>query len=792
MDDWLSQKARSAEAAVDGGFDLTVCVREPIHLLGGIQSYGTLLAVDPATGRVSAAAGNTGTVLGQEADALLGRPVTDVLSTEDWDELRAAAGEDQASAVALRVVTGGGAGGTFDVTAHRGGDGLLLVEFEPQRDDGIADARFYQRVGHALARLRGARTVRECCQAAVAEVSALTGFDRVVAYRFDGHDGPGEVVSEQVADGWEPWLGLWFPATDIPPQARRLYEENWIRVIADVDDPTVRLRPALIEGGERPLDLSQAVLRTVSEFHLEYLRNIGVRSSMSVSLLREGRLWGLIACHGARPAPLPAAVRSACELFGSAFSMQLAAIEERERADALEQAVRDAGEIAELLDADTGSSIMRNERALRDLLDADGLVLVRGGRVLSAGLAVSRALAASLVRCAREGDREESWSTDRLPEVLAERGEDPASADGVAGVLLVPLGGDGDCLAWVRGERPMPRQWAADPARPVLVGPRGERLTPRGSGAVFRSTMRGRSTPWTAKDEAGAVEMRRLLTGLVLRHADALSRLNAELRRTNLDLDSFAHVTAHDLKEPLRGIANTATFVLEDAGEALDGTSVRRLETIRRLAARMDDLLNSLLHYSRMGRAGLRRDHLDLDEVLDAALEVAGPRLAENGVAVVRPPALPRIWADRERLYEILVNLLVNAAKYADDRRDRRVQIAMEDAVPPGSDSAVTALVVRDNGIGIPGERQAEVFELFRRLHGPGEHGGGTGVGLAVVKRIVDQHDGLLWLLSEPGSGSAFYLTLGPAGPASAAPAARDTSDAPDTPDVPGSSAAEG
>ncbi|KPC71237.1 histidine kinase, partial [Streptomyces sp. NRRL WC-3753] len=169
-------------------------------------------------------------------------------------------------------------------------------------------------------------------------------------------------------------------------------------------------------------------------------------------------------------------------------------------------------------------------------------------------------------------------------------------------------------------------------------GPRGERLTPRGSGAVFRSVTRGRSLPWQAREEHTAVELWRLLTGMVLRHADELSALNEELRVINADLDSFAHAAAHDLKEPLRGISHAAEFLAEDAGAGLDATSVRRLGTMRRLAGRMDDLLNSLLHYSRMGRGGLRRTRVELDRALDDALEVAGPRLADAGPAASYNP----------------------------------------------------------------------------------------------------------------------------------------------------------
>ncbi|MER7973051.1 ATP-binding protein [Streptomyces sp. NPDC096080] len=760
-EDWLSPKAQLAEASVPGGFDLSVCVREQIHLLGGVQSYGTLLAADPATGLVDTAAENAAAVLGVPAGDLVGGPVTSVLAEDDWREVLEAAGTDGAAAVGFPVAAGPeGRRSLFDVSVHRRDD-LVVVEFEPYEPDRAArSGGFYERVRRALNRLRSATDVTECCQAAVAEVRALTGFERVVAYRFDGLNGPGEVLAESVAEGWEPWLGLWFPATDIPPQARRLYEENWIRVIADVDDTTARLVPPVREATGTPLDLSGAALRTVSEFHLEYLRNIGVRSSMSVSLLKDGRLWGLIACHGGTPAPVAPAVRSACELFGATFSMQLAAIEERERADALERAGRDAAGLATLLDVDVDASLLRHEELVRGLMEADGVLLARGGRQTAAGLAVPAELARLLADRAAAATAD-VWSTDRMPELLAQEGADAVPAGGVAGVLLVPLGDEGDFLAWVRGERALPREWAADPSRPVLVGPRGERLTPRGSGAVFRSVVRGRSRPWTRRSEAAAAEMRRLLTGLVLRHAEELDALNAELRLTNLDLDSFAHVTAHDLKEPLRGIANAATFTLEDAGDRLDATSVRRLETMRRLAARMDDLLNSLLHYARMGRGGLRRAEIGLDEVVDSALEVAGPRLAEENVRVLRPQALPTVDADPDRVYEILVNLLVNAAKYASDRPDRTVEITVEERTPPGASEAVAAVVVRDNGIGIPDDRQQEVFDLFRRLHGPGERGGGTGVGLAVVQRIVDRHGGLLWLTSAPGEGTAFYFTFG-------------------------------
>lgn len=775
---WLSERARAAEAVVPGGFDLAECVREPIHLLGGIQSYGSLVAVDPATGVVEAAAVNTAEVFGVPAAELVGSAVTRILSADHYEEaLAGTAGEDEVP-VSFPVLAeaGRGAGRRFDVSAHRR-DGLLVLEFEPREEAQGGFSSFYQGVRRALARLRGASSAEDCCGIAAREMRALTGFDRVVVYRFDGEDGPGEVIAEDVREAWEPWLGLWFPATDIPPQARRLYRENWIRAIADVDDPTVGLHPAVRPATGAPLDLSQSALRTVSGFHLEYLRNIGVRSSMSVSVLMEGRLWGLIACHGAEPLRLAPEVRSACEMFGAAFSLQLSAIEERRRADALAVAGQRAASVARLLERGITDGFAGYAEPLAGLLDADGVLLRRAGEDISGGDPLSEELARALSRKAGALAPGAVWATDRLLEVAdgelpgagpaadGPAGAAGAAVDGPAGVLLLPLTREGDFLAWTRRERPAPRQWAADPSHPVQVGPRGERLTPRGSGAVFRATMRGRSLPWTTGDETAAREIRRLLTELVLRHADAVTALNAELRRSNTDLDAFAHAAAHDLKEPLRGISNAATFAIEDAAD-LDEATERRLLTMSRLAGRMDALLNSLLHWSRLGRAGLRVQEVELAAALEGALEVAGPRLAEERVTV-RRGELPVVVADPDRLHEILVNLLVNAAKYARDGGDRWVEVSgRRGPAADGSGRPETVVVVRDNGIGIAPGQQEEVFELFRRLHGASEHGGGTGVGLAVVKRIVERHGGRLALESVLGEGTAFSFTLGDPGDA--------------------------
>ena len=296
----LSAREVAAEYATGTVFDLTECAREPIHLLGSVQSHGALLALAEPDLTIAVASANTAAVLGVAPEALLGLPVADILGAEQARQLHEAASDDDSVAAIVPVqLEERETGYQLEASVHRG-DGLVICEFEPPADQPFRFSSFYPGARRALLRLEGTRTVAGLCQAAVRQVRAFTGYDRVVAYRFDG-DGPGEVIAEDVAPGWEPWLGLWFPAIDVPPQARRLYLQNWIRVIADVDDHGAALIPPLRPGTQRPLDLSGSALRTVSSYHLEYLRNIGVRGSMSVSLIKDGRLWGLIACHSGTP-----------------------------------------------------------------------------------------------------------------------------------------------------------------------------------------------------------------------------------------------------------------------------------------------------------------------------------------------------------------------------------------------------------------------------------------------------------------------------------------------------------
>jgi len=348
-----------------------------------------------------------------------------------------------------------------------------------------------------------------------------------------------------------------------------------------------------------------------------------------------------------------------------------------------------------------------------------------------------------------------AWSTHRLRE---EAGELAHLAGNCAGILLVPLSSAGDVLAWFRAEVSQTVRWAADPARPVVTGSRGQRLTPRGSSSVWLQTVRGQCLPWTGQDRDIAEETYRALLGAAVRHAAPPSTVGTERARGDDELDAFARAASRALKEPLRGIASYATVIKEDSA-ALDDVTVKRLDTIRWLATRMDELLNSLLEYSRLGLADLRTTPVSLDDVLDDIEETLGARFAEADVQLRRPMRLGVVSGDRIRLQEVLVNLISNAITYAAADPPRWVEVGYEDVVPPDAGQPVHAFYVRDNAAGVRAEQQQGVSRLPGEPGARGE-GEGAGAGLTISRRIVERHGGRLWVRPAPDQGTTCYFTV--------------------------------
>jgi len=759
-----------APAAAEFRVDLTNCDREPIHVPGAVQPHGALLVLRAGDLAVLQASESTGALFGVPAERLLGEPVSLLLGDEETARLREVLERpDPTAANPLRFSIDSEQGpAAWDGIVHVAEGGVVL-ELEPGADsDPRSVTALYAQVRQALARLQSAGTLAELAVACAEETRRITGLDRVMVYRFDP-DWNGEVVAEARSEEIEGFMGMRFPASDIPAQARELYRRNWLRLIADSSYRPARIVPAMNPETGKSLDLSGSTLRSVSPIHLEYLRNMEVGASMSVSLLRGGELWGLVACHHATPRYVSYDVRTACEFLGQAFSVQLGAIAEIDDR-AYELRVSSLG--AQLLDRtaadedDWVRALTEGTPSLADLAAAPGAAVVSGGTCATVGETPSAeeilALAAWL--SSRDADL---FHTEHL-------GRDfPAAqayAGGASGLLAAAVSrGRGDYLLWFRPEVVRTVEWAGNPEKPVRAAagppPGAEHhadevptLSPRKSFAAWSETVRGRSAPWHPAEVRGAAELRGRIVEIVLRRADQLARLNAELSRSNDELDAFAYIVSHDLKEPLRGIHNFSRMLREDHGAALDDEGREEVETLLRLSARMDGMLDSLLTYSRAGKLELRLVDTDLQALLAEVLDTLRTRLQESGTEMRVPRPLPTVRCDPVRAGSVLQNLISNAVKY-NDKPEKWIEVGWLD---PETEGGTPVLYVRDNGIGIPEKHWDSIFRIFKRLHGRDRFGGGSGAGLTIARKLVERHGGRIWLESAPGEGTTFFFTLEP------------------------------
>jgi two-component system, chemotaxis family, sensor kinase Cph1 len=750
--------------------DESTCLREPIRTPGAVQPHGVLLAARLADRTVVQVSENAGARLGRPLETVLGASLDELLGAPLVDRLLERAQADGGNARPVHEIIGGR---PHDVFAHRNADALLVVELEAAEDAGAPDFEAFQtQITGALAAVQDATTVVDLLSTAAQVVRGLTGFDRVWVYRFEP-DEHGVIVAEERSEELPAFLGLHYPATDIPPQARALYLENRLRLIGDVDATPVALSPLVNPVTDAWLDLSATVLRAVSPVHVRYLRNMTATASMSIALTVGGRLWGLISAHhydGPRQVPHPA--RAACEFVGLACSMQLSTLEdlERERRGAALQ----RHQVAVVEQVSGAAAILHGlADAAVDLLGvcgAEGVAIRIGGALELRGLTPAADAVDALLDDVGQHEAGDIFVTDALASVMPQH----AHLDGVAsGVLAVALSrSQGNYIAWFRPERIRTVTWGSHdtPVTREDDGPR-RRLDPQASFAAWSESVAQTSASWDATEVDAAMGLRAALGTFVLARAEQLARLNAALASSNAELDAFAYLAAHDLKEPLRGIHNYATFLAEDYHDTLDEAGRAQLAAIMRLARRMGGLLDSLLEYARLDRAELALTDVTLAELVTDASELMHARLTEPGVQLLVLGGDRRLRVDRERLGHLLVNLISNALKYnAAARREvhigvvtlRETRRGLEMAEhAPGIATGQEIVCVRDNGIGIADEHRYDIFGVFRRLHGPDVHGGGTGVGLSIARRIAERHGGLLWLdESTPGQGSTFCFSV--------------------------------
>lgn len=714
--------------------DLTLanCAAEPIHIPGSIQPHGALFAFS-AQRLLVAWSANCFDLTGVQPS--LGAELASLNLPLDAVELIYQAGDDldagEAMPSACEVTIGDE---EFDCIVHAH-DGRIIAEFERRALSSDVVASFALKAHGAIDRLKRQQSVDALLNMVVQQVRQLTGFDRVMAYRFR-HDDSGDVVAEACSEAVEAYLGRRYPASDIPAQARRLYLINTLRLISDVGYTPV---PVLGCEGDAPLDMSHGVLRSVSPIHIEYLQNMGVHASMSISIVVGGRLWGMLACHHMAPRQVPYSIRMAADVLAQVLASSVQTLEARGHAAGIERAAELGSRVLEAMSHEDQVLRALGDHApeLCEALQADALVVAQHGEFVIHG-----AIEPELVR-------EILASIADVGEVLFQRTEVadwPEDLQAQLGkwvgmlVMSYDASSQGMLLA-LRTEQVEAVRWAGKPEKIVALGPLGPRLTPRGSFDEWCETVRGRAVPWDATSLT-------IASGLLSKISRAVAARNAEIDRARTELMAML---GHDLRDPLQAI-NMAGALLERGSQSQ--TIGRRIQSS---SNRMQRLIGHVLDMSRINGGiglGMQLAQTDLRAMLADLVEELGA--AHPGASFrLEAPAPVSAMVDPDRLVQVMTNLLSNARHHGEAGKPVTISLRAE--------GAEAVIGVRNYGAPIPDAVADKLFDPFKHtsLNNP-RNRKGVGLGLYIAHQIARGHGGTLaYHYDEPEIVFTLRLPLG-------------------------------
>ena len=714
---------------------LNACDREPVNTPGAIQSFGALIVINPANEEIIQVSENTEAILNLSPDALLGKTITETLGSECANAVRGNARNFLGS----------------HFTAHAwNSESVVLLEVETRAKNDTL--RSEQR---ALDLLQAADTLQCLLETTAREVQKLTDLDRVMVYRFH-EDLHGEVVAETIKPGVDSYLGLHYPATDIPLPARAVFLKNWVRMIPDVEDQAVPLRPVLNPLTGQALDLGTSLLRAVSPIHIEYLKNMGVGASLTISLIVQGKLWGLIACHSLQKKYVPLALRDACESIGRLASAFIAIKDESDTHHARTRYL----EIYKILKSrlhfgnDMAAELAQQSPNLLDLITSQGssAALYLDGYWANVGDVPSEIELNTLTAwLATDHHDEPIYATESLPTEFPAAQNFQSTPCGLL-ALAIPKTSH-NYILWFRPEQTRTVKWAGNPEKtPSASG----RLTPRSSFAEWKQTVSGKSIPWTAIEKEAALELRNGIMGVELQRQfqkEQLARQDAE--RAMKAREELMAILSHDLKNPIGSIKLGGKVALRFLNSGALLQVKEYLDRIDRATSNMDALINDILSITK-----LEAGHLDVDakaenvlEVIEEVIEILSPIASENQIKIQTDfsHASCGIKCDRSRMIQVISNLVGNAIKFSPP--SSKITVKVDCDLPE-----FVRITISDQGPGIDPADLKNIFDRFWQAQKTRKLG--TGLGLAIARGIVVAHHGEIYAESDGKLGTQFIINL--------------------------------
>ncbi|QJB43114.1 sensor histidine kinase [Dolichospermum flos-aquae] len=735
--------------------NITSLKEAPIHLVSEIQPHGVLLVLQEPDLQILQVSQNTFSTFGISPEDIVQQELEDLLDPYQIQKIKFWLSEENLDFInptKIWIKKQGDEYTIFDATFYRNSEGFLILELEPTASqENIPFLSFYHLAKSSINRLEKSKSLRDFSQIIVQEIRKMTGFDRVMLYKFcdDGH---GSVIAEEKIATLESYLGLHYPESDIPQPARQLFLENSIRVIPDTNiQSSAELFPRINPVSGKPIDLTNSILRSPAPCHLEYLHNMGVAASLTISLIKDHKLWGLIACHHQSPKYVSYELRKACEFLGRIIFSEISGKEETEDYDyqiSLKQVqsllVEYMSQAENFIDG-----LVKNQINLLNLTNAEGAAIYFAGKYTLIGNTPQEEELNFLGEWLRSNVKDEVFSTNFLPSIYP----DAISFKNVAsGLLAIPISKQNYVL-WFRPEVIQTVNWGGNPHQAFSVDQSegNIRLCPRKSFDLWKEIVQLTSLPWQNVEIKAALELRKSIINIVLRQADELAQLAEDLQRSNAELKKFAYVASHDLQEPLNQVGNYVQLLEMRYESELDADAKEFIGYVVEGVSLMQNLIDDVLAYSKVDTLGIAFQVTEVETALNRTLKNLRQRIGETGAIITHDP-LPTVMADETQLIQLFLNLIGNAIKFRSSQPPK-IHISakrLEDE---------WLFSVQDNGIGLDPQFSDRIFIIFQRLHTRDEYPG-TGMGLAICKKIIECHRGRIWVESQLGQGTTFYFTI--------------------------------
>ena len=745
--------------------NLTNCDREAIHLLGHIQPHGILIVILEADLKIVQISENTISFFNIPASSLIDQPLQKLFPQSQIDILVPLLLQENLELVNPIKLTAqiNNKKHLFECVVHRS-DGLLILEVEPLLKDSNSDLDFYHLAKASALKIRKSNDFLEMSDLLVKEIQKITQYDRVLLYRFEPNQS-GVIVAEAISchkdQLLEPFLGLHYPASDVPAQARKLYYNNWLRLIVDLNCQPVSLIPANNPITNDPLDLSFSVLRSVSPIHIKYLNNMGISASLSISLINAQKLWGLIVCHHYSPKYINYETRKICEFLGQIMSVEIVNKHEK----SLQKVKSVQIKLKQNILADNqilSQALLQDRENLLNLVNAQGVVISFGDQISKIGEVPDQESISKLIEWLRTNNSQDIVCTNCLSELYPDANSIKEQASGLLAISIF-LNYTAYHIIWFRPEVIQTVSWAGDPNKPMQIEADGSMsLSPRRSFELWKETVRKKSLFWEQVEIESALELRGTLMLVALDFSQqALKQESNRADVANRAKSEFLARMSHELRTPLNAILGCTQLMNRDT--ALTSELDEYVHIISDSSEHLLSLIDDILEVSKIeaGQITLEETGFDFHLFLHSILEMQQIRAQSKKIQLTCEisPDLPQyINADERKLRQILLNLLGNAIKFTDEG-----SVILRASLFNTDLSSATSIIrfeIEDTGQGIDAEDLDKLFQAFIQTASGKKIQEGTGIGLAISQKFANCMGGSITATPNLGKGITFKLDI--------------------------------